>query len=296
VKEVGFLGVVIGLEGIKMEKEKVKGVLDWPTPKCVKDIQKFLGLANYYYQFIKEFTSIARSLYDLVKKEQKWEWTEKQKKAFEELKKRFTKELVLAVPNLDKKMRIEVDALDYAMRGVLSMEYEDRKWRLVAFLSKSLNKIERNYEIHDKEILVVIRGLGNWRHLLEGAKYKFKVWIDYKNLEYFIKSQKLNQRQAYWALYLSRFDFTLNHVPGTKIEKTDRLSRRLDWKVSIEKNNDNQIFIKDCWLHSLHEVIIEGPKVNILEKIKKARDKDKEVVKVVEEMKKVGMKAVRGEE
>ena len=77
MKEVGFLEVVIGLEGIKMEKEKVKGVLDWPTPKCVKDIQKFLGLANYYCQFIKDFVSIARSLHNLVKKEQKWKWTEK---------------------------------------------------------------------------------------------------------------------------------------------------------------------------------------------------------------------------
>ena len=85
-------------------------------------------------------------------------------------------------------------------------------------------------------------------------------------------------------------------MPGTKMGKADRLSRRLDWKVSIEKDNDNQIFIKDCWLHSLHEVIIEAPKVNIQEKIKKVRDKDKEVVKVVEEMKKVGIKVVRREE
>ena len=77
MREVGFLEVVIGLEGIKMEEEKVKGVLDWPTPKCVKDIQKFLGLANYYHQFIKDFAFIARSLHDLVKKEQKWNWTER---------------------------------------------------------------------------------------------------------------------------------------------------------------------------------------------------------------------------
>ena len=72
------------------------------------------------------------------------------------------------------------------------MEYEDRKWRPVVYLSKSLNKIERNYEIHDKEMLVVIRDLENWRHLLEDAKFKFEVWMDHKNLEYFIKAQKLN--------------------------------------------------------------------------------------------------------
>jgi len=77
VREVGFLGVVIGADGIKMKEEKVKGVLDWPIPKCVKDIQKFLGLANYYHQFIEGFASIARPLHDLVKKDQKWNWMEK---------------------------------------------------------------------------------------------------------------------------------------------------------------------------------------------------------------------------
>ena len=78
MKEVGFLGVVIGLEGIRIEQEKVKGVLDWPTPQCVKDVQKFLGLANYYRRFIKGFASIARPLHDMVKKDKKWDWTEKQ--------------------------------------------------------------------------------------------------------------------------------------------------------------------------------------------------------------------------
>jgi len=108
------------------------------------------------------------------------------------LKKRFIKELVLATPDLDKKIRMEVDVLDYAMRDVLPMECEDRLWRPVVFLSKSLNKTERNYEIHDKEMLAVIRESENWRHLLKDTKYKFKVWIDYKNLEYFMEAQKLN--------------------------------------------------------------------------------------------------------
>ena len=103
---------------------------------------------------------------------------------------------MLAAPDLDKKMRMEVDALDYATEGVLSMECKDGLWRLVAFLSKSLNETERNYEIHDKEMLAIIRGLENWRHLLEGAQLKFEIWTDHKNLEYFMKAQKLNRRQA----------------------------------------------------------------------------------------------------
>jgi len=92
-----------------------------------------------------------------VKKDKKWDWTEKQEKVFRELKKKFTKKLVLVALDLDKKMRIEVDASDYATGGVLLMEGKDGLWRPVAFLSKSLNKIERNYEIHNKEMLAIIR-------------------------------------------------------------------------------------------------------------------------------------------
>jgi len=93
-------------------------------------------------------------------------------------------------------MRMEVDASDYTTGGVLFMECEDGLWRLVAFLSKSLNETERNYEIHNKEMLVIIRKLENWRHLLEGARFKFKIWTDHNNLKYFMKVQKLNRRQA----------------------------------------------------------------------------------------------------
>jgi len=87
VREVEFLGVIIELEGIRMEKEKVKGVLEWPTPKCVKDVQKFLRLANYYRWFIEGFATVARPLHDLVKKDKRWDWTERQEKTFQKLKK-----------------------------------------------------------------------------------------------------------------------------------------------------------------------------------------------------------------
>jgi len=118
-----------------------------------------------------------------------------------------------------------------------------------------LNETERNYKIHDKEMLAIIRGLEAWRHLLKGAQFKFEIWMDYKNLEYFMKAQKLNRRQAHWALYLSRFDFTLKHVPGTRMGKADGLSRRLDWKIGIDKDNENQVIIKDNWICNLQEVV-----------------------------------------
>jgi len=146
----------------------------------------------------------------------------------EELKQIFTTKPVLAAPDLDKEFRVEADALNYATGGVLSMKCSDEKWRLVAFISKSLSDTERNYEIHDKEMLVVVRCLEAWRHFLEGATVKFKIWTDHKNLEYFMRVQKLNRRQARWALYLSRFNFMLKHVPGSRMGKADSLSRRPD--------------------------------------------------------------------
>ena len=107
---------------------------------------------------------------------------------FKKLKEQFTKEPVLATLDLDKKMRMEVDALDYAIGEVLLIECKDRLWRPVAFLSKLLNETERNYEIHDKEMLAIIRGLESWRHLLERVQSKFEIWTDHKNLEYFMKA------------------------------------------------------------------------------------------------------------
>jgi len=145
-------------------------------------------------------------------------------------------------------------------------------------------------------MLAIIRELEAWRHLLEGVQFKFEIWMDHKNLEYFMKAQKLNRKQAHWALYLSQFDFTLKHVPGTRMGKADGLSRRPDWKIGVDKDNENQVVIKDNWIHNLQEVVIEGPEVDIIEKIKKARSRNKDVVKVVEEMKKARVKELRGEE
>jgi len=192
----GFLGVIIGEDGVRMEKEKVQRVIEWPVPKSVKDVQKFLGLANYYRQFVKDFAKIARPLHEMMRKENKWSWGKRQQKAFEELKKRFTTGPVLVTSDLDKEMRVEADMSDFAMGGVLSMKYEDEKWRPVAYISKSLNEAEKNCEIHDKEMLAIIQCLEAWRHFLEGVKDWFEIWTDHKNLEYFMKAQKLNQKQA----------------------------------------------------------------------------------------------------
>jgi len=159
VRKIEFLEVVIGPNRIEMVKEKVDSILSWPEPKNVRDVRKFLGFANYYRRFIKNFAQVARLINMFTQKDVKWQWGAEQQKAFNELKQVFTMKLVLAALDLDKEFRVEADASNYATGGVLLMKYSDELWRLVAFISKSLSDTERNYEIHDKEILAVVRCL-----------------------------------------------------------------------------------------------------------------------------------------
>ena len=109
------------------------------------------------------------------------------------MKEIFTTRPLLVAPDLDKEFRVEADASNFATGGVLFIKCEDGKWRPVAYISKSLNETEHNYEIHDKEMLAVIRYLEAWRYFLEGAKGRFEIWSDHKNLEYFMSNQKLNR-------------------------------------------------------------------------------------------------------
>jgi len=112
-----------------------------------------------------------------------------------------------------------------------------------------------------------------------------------------MKAQKLNHRQARWSLYLSRFDFTLKHVAGKSMGRADSLSRRVDWAEGIERDNENQVMLKKEWLEvRAMEQLVEGPEEEIVKKIKEARDKDEEVIKAVEEMKKAGVKMLRNNE
>jgi len=136
-------------------------------------------------------------------------------------------------------MDSSADSSDFATGAVLSqLSAEDDKWHPVAYFSKSLSETERNYKIHDKEMLAIIRALEEWRHFLEGAPHKFEIWTDHKNLEYFMSAKKLNRQQACWSLTLAQFNFLMHHRPGKTMGKLDTLSRRADHGNGAEDNRD----------------------------------------------------------
>jgi len=143
-----------------------------------------------------------------------------------------------------KELHIESDASDFATGAVLSMKCDDGKWHSCAYLSKGLNNVKQNYDVHDKEMLGIMRTLELWCHYLEEAKVQFEICTDHRNLQYFMEAKKLNRRQACWALYLSRFDFNLVHKPGPTMGKADALLRRADHKEGIEHDNENVVLLK----------------------------------------------------
>jgi len=133
--------------------------------------------------------------------------------------------------------------LDFATGAVLSQQSpEDNKWHPIAFLSKSISPVEWNYEIHDKEMLVIVRALEEWRHFVEGAEHRCEIWTDHKNLQYFMTAKKLNQRQARWSLLLAQFNFIMHHRSGKSMGKTDALSHRSDHRTGSE-DNDNMVLL-----------------------------------------------------
>jgi len=154
MEEIPILGVVVGKEQVKMEQEKIKAVNEWKTPTKVKDVESFLGFANFYQRFIHNFSHTARPLNELKGKKE-WKWEEEHQKVFEELKEKITSQPVLSLPRREGKFRVETDTSGHAIGGVLSQEQEG-KWKPIAFLSRTIQPAEQNYEIYNKKLLAIV--------------------------------------------------------------------------------------------------------------------------------------------
>jgi hypothetical protein len=301
-EQIEYLGVIISHNRVAMDPVKVAGVSEWPIPVNKKEVQSFVGFINFYRRFIPNFSHHARALFDLTMKDVRFVWASQQVEAFAKLKELVTSKPVLVLPDNDRPFRLSADGSGFATGAVLEQQSrEDEKWHPIAFLSKALNSVERNYEIHDTEMLAIIRGLEEWRHLLEGARHPVEIWTDHKNLEYFRVAQKLNRRQARWSLYLSRFDFTLHHKPGKSMGKPDALSRRSDHGTGASDNNNITLLTPEQFrVHALTGLDIVGEEKDILKEIRRSlRDDEQEepVAKAARELRKTkGRSSVRSAE
>ena len=230
---------------IAMDPVKLRGIADWPAPSTVKQVRSFLGFSNFYRRFIHRYSTIARPLIDLTKKEVRFEWTTECQTAFDTLKDLFGEAPVLQMPDTGQPFAIAVDASKFATGGVLMQKDSNGLWHPCAYLSQSFSPAERNYEIFDRELLAIVRALKTWRHYIEGSPFPVRVDTDHLNLTYFRSPQKLNRRQARWFLLLSQFDLKLGHIPGKDLAVPDALSRRSDHILSDEDDNDKVTLLPD---------------------------------------------------
>jgi len=156
----------------------------------IKDIESFLRFTNFYQHFIQNFSHTAKPLNELKGKKD-WKWEDEHQKAFDELKEKITSQPVLSLPKREGKFRVETDVSGHAIGGVLFQE-QNGKWKPIAFLSRTMQSTERNYEIYDKELLAIVEALAKWRQYLLDAAEPFEVWTDHENLKYFRELHKLN--------------------------------------------------------------------------------------------------------
>lgn len=227
--KVEFLGHIISPKGIGMDDSKVTAIRQWSSPNSVKELQVFLGFANYYRKFIANYSKIALPMTTLLstKSKQPWFWTEAAQSAFDSLKNQFCSAPILQHPDPAHPFTLETDASDFALGAVLFQTgHNDSHPHPVAFYSRKLTAPEINYEIYDKELLAIVEALQQWRHLLIGSSHPVTIHSDHKNLEYFTTTRRLNRRQARWSIFLADFNFTITYRPGRLQGQPDALSRQ----------------------------------------------------------------------
>ena len=223
---VKYLGFIIRAgEGIHVDPKKVEAIRAWETPKTIREVRGFLGFANFYRSFIPHFATLSAPLTKLTKKDTTFYWDEACQEAFNELKDLFINAPILAHFEEGKETVLEADASGWATGAVLSQRQEDGRLAPCAYISQKLSPAEANYEIHDKELLAIIRAMREWRPELKMVP-RFTVVTDHKNLRYFNKARQLSERQMRWADTMSEFDFTLQYRPGRFASRPDALSRR----------------------------------------------------------------------
>jgi hypothetical protein len=228
VKRVKYLDLILTTNGLEIDPAKISTVLKWQLPRNIKDVQSFLGFANFYRRFIRGFSVIAKPLTTLTKKEGASFPLipgSKEVNAFTQLKEAFKEATMLAHFNPDLETWLETDASDYVTAAVLSQMHKG-VLQPVAFLSHKITPAKCNYEVYDKELLAIVQAFEEWRFELARTQDPIKVLSDHQALQWFMTNKRLNRRQARWAEFLAEFNFKVTHRPGKQGMKPDALTRR----------------------------------------------------------------------
>lgn len=236
---VEFLGHIVDRDGLHMMEDKVKAITDWPAPKSLEEVRSFLGTIGYYRRFIRMFSEIAHPISSLLSKGVPYVWGEKQQQAFESLKRAVSQQPTLVLPNPTLPYVVTTDASGFAVGAVLQQDH-GHGLQPIAYLSKKMLPAERNYPVHEQELLAIVVSLRAWRHYLHGSHFRIVVKSDHKSLQYFKTQPHLSARQTRWLDMLAEFDFDIEYTVGKENVVADGLSRRPDHKDQEPQVLDNK--------------------------------------------------------
>lgn len=228
-KEVAYLGHLVSDDGIKPDPQKISAVKEFPTPNNVKCLQRFLGLASYYRRFIPQFSSIAKPLFELLKKDVSFIWSDVVHNSFEQLKEKLTNYPVLKYPDFNCEFNLTTDASGTALGAVLSQGDQDLP---IAFASRTLNRAERNYSTIERELLAIVWSVNHFRPYLYGKK--FNIYTDHKPLIYLFSIKDPSSRLMKFRLKLEEFEYEVKYKPGKTNNVADALSRSICYNKVLQ--------------------------------------------------------------
>jgi hypothetical protein len=247
--EVLYLGHIIGAKGVQVHQEKIKAIMEWPTPKTLTELRGLLGMCTYYRKFVKGFSQLCAPLTDLTKKGA-FKWDEEAQITMDKMKTVMSTCPVLALPDFSLPFTLECDVSGEGIGAVLM-----QKRHPLAYESRKLRRPELLYNIYDKEMLVIMHALAKFRQYLVGARFVVK--SDHNSLKYLLEQKDLNERQQKWVSRIHAYDFDIEFVKGKNNVVADALSRRpsifsmigvsVDWKDHLVMEYAKDQFACQLW-------------------------------------------------
>lgn len=240
--QIVFLGYVVSARGIEVDEEKVKAIKEWPTPKNVSEVRSFHGLASFYRRFVKDFSTLAAPLTEIVKKNVGFKWGNEQERVFNLIKEKLSSAPLLALPDFTKTFEIECDASGIGVGAVLM-----QGGRPIAYFSEKLSGAALNYPTYDKEMYALVRALETWQHYL--LPKEFVIHTDHESLKYLRGQGKLNKRHAKWVEFIEPFPYVIKYKQGKENVVADALSRRYALLSTLNTKLLGFEYIKDLYVN-----------------------------------------------
>ena len=240
VIEVKYLDLIIIINEIKMNSEKINVIMNWAALQDIKDVQSFLNFANFYKRFIKKFFKLIDSLTVLIRKDQSFNWIQKCQFIFDQLKHAFIIAFILMHYNSNLSMTVEINVFNYVMIEIMSQRNDNDQLRLMIYFSFKMLLMKCNYEIYDKKLLAIIRAFEKWRFELKRTLNLVEVIFDHKNLKYFMTTKLLSRRQVRWSEFLFQFNFKIMYHLNELNTWVDAFTRRSEDLFLNERNNHRE--------------------------------------------------------